>query len=193
MIISAFVREQEQDRGLSRFVWLYISAGQHYLTGMYYISKVTDYISTQGFVKTLRIIKNTASKLASGVELDGKMDFDTISSISTVDSIAATIRAMLQQYVNNGQLTEEQANIIANIGVVGPKTDEQKEKEEAAVNQLNKVAGVDSPKKVYENDNYSYRNVYENKYPTISLAPPKGNSSGGRWTVDGGRRCNVIV
>ena len=167
--------------------------GQHYLTGMYYISKVTDYISTQGFVKTLRIIKNTASKLASGVELDGKMDFDTISSISTVDSIAATIRAMLQQYVNNGQLTEEQANIIANIGVVGPKTDEQKEKEEAAVNQLNKVAGVDSPKKVYENDNYSYRNVYENKYPTISLAPPKGNSIGGRWTEDGGRRCNIIV
>lgn len=156
--------------------------GQHYLTGMYYISKVTDYISTQGFVKTLRIIKNTASKLASGVELDGKMDFDTISSISTVDSIAATIRAMLQQYVNKGQLTEEQANIIANIGVAGPRTGEQKEKEESAVNQLNKVTGVDSPKKVYENENYSYRDIYETKYPSVSLAPPKGNSSGGRWT-----------
>ena len=52
--------------------------GQHYLTGMYYISKVTDYISTQGFVKTLRIIKNTASKLASGVELDGKMAVRTV-------------------------------------------------------------------------------------------------------------------
>lgn len=131
--------------------------GQHYLTGQYYISKVTDYISSQGFVKTMQIIKNTASRLAAGIELDGKMDFDTLSSISSVDSIASNIRAALQGLVDAGKLTNEQANIIANAGKAGPKTDEQKAAEESAMHKLNQAVGKEDEKKqVFENTNGSY-------------------------------------
>ena len=55
--------------------------GQHYLTGQYYITKITDYISSQGFVKTLKVVKNTASRLAAGVEVGSKFDLDNIQDM----------------------------------------------------------------------------------------------------------------
>lgn len=86
--------------------------GQHYLTGQYYITKVTDYISTQGFVKTLKVVKNTASKLAAGIEVGSKFDLDVIqdlTDLSPYNTEGKDIDAALLNLVITHVLTADEA------------------------------------------------------------------------------------
>ena len=143
-----------------KFIQLNIQGknGQHYLTGMYFITKVTDSISTSGFVKTLSIIKNTTSKQAAGITVSEKLDMDTLSNLSDITTISTNVYNNLQGLVSAGLLTQEQASVIQNASKAGPKTEEQQEKEDAAFNQLNNVTGKTNDK-VYEDNLNSYRDI----------------------------------
>ena len=92
----------------------YDTNGQnHYTTGVYYITEVVDNVSSEGFIQTITMIKNTTSYNVEGIEADDTTGFTNSkeSENNNVGVIAQTPKQIIEQLEDSNSTTTSRGKI----------------------------------------------------------------------------------